>query len=146
MKKDTDDESECGDAKNSEQEKPQKADIEFKCEEYEFVGNTNISVKKHVNTNHAPLLMVDNDKDTEIIEECIEDFFQIELMESKNVYACNVCNEGFDRDDKVYEPYNKQSQRSSSPNQAKIQMKKTMRVMKVLAIHGLPSLTMMVTE
>ena len=77
LEEDTDDESECGDAKNSEKEEPQKADIEFKCEECEFVGNTNISVKKHVNTEHAPLLMVDNDKETESVEECIEDLFQI---------------------------------------------------------------------
>ena len=81
--------------------KPQEADIEFKCEECGFVGNTNISVKKHVKTNHAPLLMVDNDKEKEIVEECIEDLYQIDVMEGENEYACNVCNGGFYRDDEI---------------------------------------------
>ena len=29
----------------------------------------------------------------------IEDLFQIEIVEGEKLYACNVCNEGFEKDD-----------------------------------------------
>ena len=31
----------------------------------------------------------------------IDDLFQIEIVEAERVYACNVCNEGFDKDEVV---------------------------------------------
>ena len=31
----------------------------------------------------------------------IEDLFQIEIVEGEELYACNVCNEGFEKDDKI---------------------------------------------
>ena len=31
----------------------------------------------------------------------IDDLFQIEIIEGEEVYACNVCDEGFDRKDKI---------------------------------------------
>ena len=33
--------------------------------------------------------------------EGIEDLFQIEVLDGEEVYACNVCNEGFDREDEI---------------------------------------------
>ena len=31
----------------------------------------------------------------------IEDLFQIEIVEGEELYACNVCNEGFEKDDEI---------------------------------------------
>ena len=33
--------------------------------------------------------------------EDIEDLFQLEVLDGKQVYACNVCNHGFDMEDKI---------------------------------------------
>ena len=32
------------------------------------------------------------------IFDSIDDLFQIEILEGEEVYACNVCDQGFDRD------------------------------------------------
>ena len=31
----------------------------------------------------------------------IEDLFQIEIVEGEEIYACNVCNEGFEKNNKI---------------------------------------------
>ena len=35
------------------------------------------------------------------MSECIDDLFQMEFVEGEQVYACNVCNEGFDKSDEI---------------------------------------------
>ena len=74
---------------------------ENKCSECGFVGNTQVSLKKHVNTKHAPL-----NKETRNIEENtmlqdIDDNYQVEILHSEQVYACNICDEGCDTEDEV---------------------------------------------
>ena len=39
--------------------------------------------------------------DTHITLEEIEDMFQIEIVEGEQVYACNICDEGFDKEAEI---------------------------------------------
>ena len=38
---------------------------------------------------------------TDCYYEGIDDMFQIEIIEGEQVYACNICNEGFDQDAEI---------------------------------------------
>ena len=42
--------------------------------------------------------------------------FQLEVLEGEEIYACNICNEGFGTDDKVKKSYRKKSQGYTNPN------------------------------
>ena len=76
----------------------------FKCD---FVCNTEMSMKKHTNTKHP----IQNNKENEIKSkeigydlegmESIEDLFQLEVLDGEEIYACNVCDQGFDNEDKT---------------------------------------------
>ena len=79
---------------------------EFKCDKCDFVGKTELFIKKHKNTKH-PLQNIEEkgsfikvDYNLEGIED-IEDLFQLEVLDGEQVYACNVCNHGFDMEDKI---------------------------------------------
>ena len=60
-----------------------------------------MSLEKHTNTK----LKLDNhetkNKEPDHISDGIYDLFQMEILDSEEVYACNVCNEGFDTADEV---------------------------------------------
>ena len=66
-----------------------------------------MQLKKHKNTKHATEhveAMFQEEGDltkTDCGFEGIEDMFQIEIMDGEQVYACNICNEGFDQDAEV---------------------------------------------
>ena len=78
-----------------------KNDKELKCEECNFVGNSNVSLKKHINAKHAPLPMDYDKEESHPLSEGVQDLFQIEVLEGVEVFACNVCDEGFDKEDEV---------------------------------------------
>ena len=79
---------------------------EFKSDKCDFVGKTELFIKQHKNTKH-PLKNIEEkgssikvDCNLEVIED-IEDLFQLEVLDSEQVYVCNVCNHGFDMEDKI---------------------------------------------
>ena len=92
--------------KNVDESHIKKSSNDFKCVKCDFVGTTEISLNKHVNTKHAL-----KDYETSNKEACdmsktedidgIEDLFQIEIVEGEELYACNVCNEGFEKEDSI---------------------------------------------
>ena len=74
--------------------------------EFDCVG-TDLSIKKHVNNKHS----IQNIEEQENIlskTECtidgiegIEDMFQLEIFDGEQVYACNVCDQGFDTEGEI---------------------------------------------
>ena len=101
----------------------------FKCDKCECRFKKEVTLKEHKNTRHpepnsfegkelhkgkfghGPGVTPDEEMVTETIEACdmneteeiegIEDLFQIEIVEGKELYACNVCNEGFEKNDEI---------------------------------------------
>ena len=66
------------------------------------MGKTDVSLKKHINTKHAPKKDKPSNKEayeTQDIDGV--DIFQIEIVEGKRLYACNVCNEGFEKNNDI---------------------------------------------
>ena len=56
---------------------------------------------KHADEKYAPSTkeVCDNIENEDI--DGIEDLFQIEIVEGEELYACNVCNEGFENNDEI---------------------------------------------
>ena len=52
-----DEENDSADKKKSKEDVTDKKYKDLKCEECNFVGNSNVSLKKHINATHAPLPM-----------------------------------------------------------------------------------------
>ena len=84
--------------------------LELKCLKCDFTANTELSLKKHINTKHAPKYdQLANPEESDATEtECsfegfedIDDMFQLEIVEDEQVFACNICNEGFDKHDEI---------------------------------------------
>ena len=80
---------------------------ELKCDECDFVGNTDLSIKKHVNTKHS-IQNIEEQENNSSKTDCtidgiegIEDMFQLEILDGEQVYACNVCDQGFDIEDEI---------------------------------------------
>ena len=42
-----------------------------------------------------------NKQESHPLSEGVQDLFQIEVLEGEEVFACNVCDEGFDKEDEV---------------------------------------------
>ena len=42
-----------------------------------------------------------NKQESHPLSEGVQDLFQIEVLEGVEVFACNVCDEGFDKEDEV---------------------------------------------
>ena len=79
-----------------------KRSDEFKCDTCKYSGKSIVSLNKHMNTKHVhEQIDFSNKKESECVSECIDDLFQMEFVEGEQVYACNVCNEGFDKSDKI---------------------------------------------
>ena len=76
---------------------------ENKCCECSFVGNTGVSLKKHINTKHPPTNIKTNKSEEDPILAGIDEHYQIEFIEGEQVYACNICDEGFDSEDEIKE-------------------------------------------
>ena len=71
----------------------------LKCEHCDFVGQTKVERSKHVSTKH-PIKSVETADDMEGVEG-IDDMFQIEYLEGEQVYACNICDEGFEKETEI---------------------------------------------
>ena len=80
---------------------------ENKCGKHDFVGKTELQLKKHFNPNHPNKCVETADEkksgvnNTKCTLDTINDMFQIEIVECEQVYACKICDEGFDTDDEV---------------------------------------------
>ena len=57
---------------------------------------------KHNNTKH-PVKSVETPDDKISGVKGIDDLFQIEFLEGEQVYACNICDEGFDKEAEIRE-------------------------------------------
>ena len=84
--------------------------LEQKCFICDFVANKELSLNKHMTTKHESKSdQLANQKEIDAIEtvcsfegiEVIEDMFQLEIVEDEQVFACNICNEGFDKHNEV---------------------------------------------
>ena len=84
-------------------------DEKNKCGQCDFVGKTIMERNKHINTNHT-VKSVETPDDTISGIEGIDDMFQIEFLEGEQVYACNICDEAFDKEaeikDRIVEVHN----------------------------------------
>ena len=62
---------------------------------------------KHADEKYAPSTkeVCDNIENEDI--DGIEDLFQIEIVEGEELYACNVCNEGFEKNEEIKKPKEK---------------------------------------
>ena len=84
-----------------------KTDLKLKCSKCEFYSKSEVQLKKHKNTKHANehvKASIEEEGDftnTDCCFEGIDDMFQIEIIEGEQVYACNICNEGFDQDAEI---------------------------------------------
>ena len=80
--------------------KNKNADEKVKCGQCDFVGKTEVERNKHINTKH-PIQNVETPDDKSSGLEGIDDMFQIEYLEGEQVYACNICDEGFDEESEI---------------------------------------------
>ena len=53
-----------------------------------------ITLRKHTNTKH-PEEVIDEKRKAQYMKD-EQDFFQREIVDGQTVYACNICDEGFD--------------------------------------------------
>ena len=59
-------------------------------------------MKKHMNTKQTHEgVDKSNKEESESLSDCINDLFQMEFIEGEQVYACNVCNKGFDMNEEI---------------------------------------------
>ena len=63
--------------------------------------NFQVSLNNHINTRHAVIYQKTNVQELYLCSEGIYDLFQREVLDSEEVFACNICNEEFDTDDEV---------------------------------------------
>ena len=71
----------------------------IKCSKCECSCNKKITLKKHINTKHQ----ITNEAmgNTESESEGEFDLFQLEIVSDKEVYVCNLCDEGLDSEHEV---------------------------------------------
>ena len=75
---------------------------QFKCDKCNYTEKTSVSLKKHKNTKHLHEdADCSNKEESESVSDCINDLFQMEFIEDEQVYACNVCNKGFDKNKEI---------------------------------------------
>ena len=74
--------------------------MKIKCITCEFCCESEITMRKHVNTKHSKQ---DTEYESTKFDFMIDmdDMFQIELVEGNMVYACNICDEGYDSIEEV---------------------------------------------
>ena len=77
----------------------------FSCSKCDYDCSSEVSLKKHRNTKHTVRYDQAAKDFSDGVEDCglegIEDMFQLEVLEGKEIYACNICNEGFDTNDEI---------------------------------------------
>ena len=54
-----------------------------------------------MNTKHGPINMETKTIEENTMLQDIDDHYQIEILHGEQVYACSICNEGFDTGDEV---------------------------------------------
>ena len=89
----------------------ESANALIKCEKCGYSCKNEITFRKHMTTKHPALPEVpdnfeDIEKNTNEINyeaqlEDIDECFQIEIFNGEQVFACNICDEGFDNDDEI---------------------------------------------
>ena len=78
----------------------QEKDMQIKCSHCEFCYDKELTMRKHINTKHA-----NEETNTEstrcdfMVDQ--NDMFQIEIVEGEMLYACNICDEGYDSIEEV---------------------------------------------
>ena len=82
---------------NSDQEESftdstEKEPMLNKCQKCEFECEREIIMNKHTNTKHSKEAI--SNKYEHLLNE--NDMFQMEILEGKEAFACNICDEGFD--------------------------------------------------
>ena len=75
----------------NDREKPQ-----IECNICNFKCERETTLRKHINTKHCK---EDSKTYDHITEE--NDMFQIEIVDNETVYACNICDQGFEESDEV---------------------------------------------
>ena len=65
-----------------------------KCDKCDFRCDKEITLRKHANTKHSEEVIYENSKAHYMRDE--PDFLQMKFMDRKTVYACNICDEGFE--------------------------------------------------
>ena len=78
-------------------EESEGGEFKLKCDKCEFVCQREITLSKHINTKHAE---ENSETEYDYMRED-NDFFQVEIVENEAVYACNMCDEGFDTMDEI---------------------------------------------
>ena len=80
-------------------EAPTKSSTTFKCIKCDYVSKTDVSLKKHVNTKHAPKKDKPSNKEAYETQDIdgVEDLFQIEIVDGKQLYACMCAMKGLKR-------------------------------------------------
>ena len=85
----------------------EKKGQDLKCDKCDFVGDTELSISKHTNTRHPLQKTEDREINSTRIDcnlegiEGIDDLFQLEVLHGAQIYACNVCDQGFDKEDEI---------------------------------------------
>ena len=94
--------SSCELVKQVNESPMKKRSDEFKCDTCKYSGKSIVSLNNHMNTKHVhEQIDFSNKKESECVSECIDDLFQMEFVEGEQVYACNVCNKGFDKSEEM---------------------------------------------
>ena len=73
----------------------------------DYVGETVLFINRHINTKHILQNREENKINLNKIAgaldgiENIKDLFQLEVLGGEQIYVCNVCDNGFDNEDKI---------------------------------------------
>ena len=81
--------------------------IILKCDNCDFVCETEMSMMNHIDSKHL-FQNIERKEINSTKRDCslagiegIEDLFQLEVLDGEDIYACNVCDQGFDRENKI---------------------------------------------
>ena len=80
---------------------------ELKCCKCGHVSNTEMSLKIYINTRHTLQNMEEEEISSKEVDynldgiESIENLFQLEFLDGDQIYACNVCDQGFDIENEI---------------------------------------------
>ena len=84
-----------------------KKEQDLNCDHCDFVGETEMSMQNHIDNKH-PSQNIEEKESNSLKRDCtlegiegIKDLFQLELLDGEDIYACNICDQGFDREDKI---------------------------------------------
>ena len=80
---------------------------DLKCDNCDVVCETEMSMKNHIDSKHL-FQNIERNESISSKRDCslegiegIEDLFQLEVLDGEDIYACNVCDQGFDRENEI---------------------------------------------